>query len=542
MRPGGVTRRRARAWPGALVLALAQAWPGGAWAQDVDSSAGRQLYREGRSSQGEITATRAGGLHMAGAAAACANCHRRSAQGGAEGRSYVPPIDGSALFSARAPGTGAAAAGIGRPAYDETSLRIALSEGVDPSGRALDYLMPRYVLAPEQLRSLMAYLREVSQAPAPGVDASTLHLATVIAGQVSPAQARLARDTLQACVSAHNAAAPSEPRRKRLASSIHRAADRPWTLHVWELSGPASSWEAQLRAHAQGQPVFAMLGGVLGSGPQDDWTAVHDYCEREALPCLYPHLEAPRTDQDGYYTLYASAGVRLEAALMAHHLRERAPHRIVQWLRSDDPSARIGAQTLREALLRDGFEVLERPIEQAAETNRSAVVDAPSSHVLWLRSRDLQQLDGSPFAAGQALYLSATLLGHELGKVPARLKEAALVATPHEVPQGQAARRAPLKAWLAQAGLPLQDEALQADAYLACDALTHGLNELAQRPGADFLMERLEALTERRGFRGLYPRLSLGSGQRIASKTGYLLRFTGPGRHELVPLGEAIAP
>ena len=534
-----------RAWRNVLAIALTQALVSGAFAQRDDNASGRRIYLEGRTASGEVTANRAGSMQIEGAAAACVNCHRRSTLGGAEGRSYVPPIDAQALFSAKAPGTGAAAAGIGRAAYTETTLHRALGEGIDPSGRQLDYLMPRYALDAEQVRSLMAYLREVSDAPVAGIDDSAVHLATVVAGDVSPEQRRITRDTLQACVAEHNAGPPAEGRRKRLAQHIGPALPRPWTLHVWELSGAAQTWDAQLRAHAQRQPVFAMLGGVLGTGPGDDWAPVHQFCEREAMPCLYPHLEMPPTAQDGFYALYTSGGVRLEAALIAHHLHAQTPRRVVQWLRGNDSTARVAAQALSDALRGQGFDVLQRRIEDVApmegvREGNSMGIDAPQ--VLWLRADDLLRFGSVALNSSPALYLSSSLLGHELHRVPGGLRRDALVASPHEVAQARVARTRQLTAWLAKQRLSLHSEALQADAYLACDALRHGMNEVTQRPGADYLIERLEALTERRGFAGFYPRLSLGNGQRVASKTGYLVRFSRPGTNDVEPLGDAVAP
>src|SRR5205085_5224300 len=67
--------------------------------RDADAIAqGRALYLEGRRLDGTpLRATRAGGLLLAGQQAACVNCHRRSAMGGAEGRSYIPPITSDTL-------------------------------------------------------------------------------------------------------------------------------------------------------------------------------------------------------------------------------------------------------------------------------------------------------------------------------------------------------------------------------------------------------------------------------------------------------------
>ena len=530
-------RRRAapRLWRKALAIALAQALANGAFAQGASAEIGRQIYLEGRAGTEAITARRAGGLETQGNAAACVHCHRRSALGGAEGRTYAPPIDARALFTPKMPGTGAAAAGLGRDAYSESTLQHALSAGLDPSGRPLDYLMPRYALDAAQVSSLIAYLQSVSQRPTPGISDRSVHLATVMAGDVSPAARRIAEQTLQACVAEHNAGPQPEARRKRLAHSMGRAAPMTWQLHVWNLQGPPTTWDAQLREHARQQPVFAMLGGMLGAPLNNDWSAVHAFCEREALPCLYPQLQTPPTAEDGVYSVYASGGVRLEAGLIAQHVQGLASQRVVQWLRSGDTAARAGADALRDALQRQGIGVEERLLG-------SAPAAAQALQVLWLRSGDLAKFQAAEAASDSRVYLSASLLAFQAEAVPLAMRPRALMAYPHELPQHLGARRAQLQSWLANRGLAFEDEALQADAYMACNALQLAMSESDAHLGADFLLERLEALTERRGFAGLYPRLSLGVGQRVASKTGYLVRFASSDAEPLEALGDAFAP
>jgi len=74
-----------------------------------------------------------------------------------------------------------------RPAYTDKTLAIALRGGVDPTGRRFDPIMPRYRLEEQDMAVLIAYLKELSSVPAPGVTETTLRFATVIAGEVSPA-------------------------------------------------------------------------------------------------------------------------------------------------------------------------------------------------------------------------------------------------------------------------------------------------------------------------------------------------------------------
>lgn len=522
-----------------LAVALSQALAGAACADSADIEQGRQIYLEGRMSAEPIRARRAGGLEAQGQVVACVNCHRRSMQGGAEGRSYAPPINAASLFIEVAPGSGGAAAGLGRTAYTAASLAEALNHGIDPAGRRLDALMPRYAFDAAQVQALTAYLNAREQAPARGVDSAALHLASVVAGDVSPARRRILQRTLDACVAEHNAGVLPPPRRKRLAAPMEFASPRPWALQIWELSGPASEWNSQLAEQLRRQPVFALVGGVISDAGTADWTPVHAMCEAERLPCLYPHLDAPPSAAPGNYALYTHAGVQLEAELIAHAVRTKGSRRIVQWLRPGDASARAGAAALRAALAGSSIDIEERSIDTLDGTPR---VTATGDHVFWLRGTDLNRVAIQAWTDGR-LFISASLLEHRPERVPESLRPHATVAHPHVLGAEHDARRRELLAWLNKHQLTLEDEPLQADLMLACKALQLGLDEVTQQPDADALIERLEALSERRGFAGLYPNLSLGTGQRLASKTGYLARFAGPGSARLLePTGEAFAP
>ena len=503
---------------------------------------GRSIYLDGKRAGGAaLVADRAGGLGVSGATAACVNCHRRSGFGGNEGRSYIPPINAGSLFERRAPGTGASASGTGRPAYTDQSLARAIREGVDPSGRPLDYLMPRYRLGDDEAKSLVAYLRQLSTQPAPGTSAEAVDFATVVAPGVPPERRKAMVEVLQACFNDHNAGPPAQHGRKRLSSDMSLREQRNWRLHVWELEGKPETWERQLASHASRQPVFAMVGG-LGAG---QWGPVHEFCESGALPCLFPQVEAPVADASAFYPLYLSQGVLLEAGIIGHELAQdgRAAKRVVQVLRTGDEGARAGAEALRRSLAERGVQEQELRIDASAPLDAGtleATVGADAL-VLWLRAGDLKRLDRLVPVPAQ-VYVSATLMDSDEAALPAAWRASALMAYPFELPQNRTTRMGSVHAWLRAHGMSPTHERVQADAYVACSALGAGMNEVSSHLHRDYLVERLEAIMERGTVTGLYPRLTLGAGQRFASKTGYLVRFEHPESGRLVPVGERVAP
>jgi hypothetical protein len=503
---------------------------------------GRTLYLQGEAGGVALSARRAGGATFGGAEAACVNCHRRSGYGGSEGRSYIPPIDAGALFSARAPGTGASAAGTGRPAYTDQTLARALRNGIDPAGRRLDYLMPRYEIGDAEMKSLLAYLRGLSTQASTGAEATVVHFATVVAPGVEPQKSKAMTDVLSACFEEHNAGPAPQRGRKRMGPEMSVSQQPQWRLHVWQLQGEPGSWNSQLAEHARRQPVFAMVGGI----GQGEWAPVHQFCEAGGMPCVFPHLEAAQAAETGFYSMYLSRGVLLEASLIARHLAEenREVKRVVQVLRAGDEAARAGARALRRILSARGIDTRERHVEPDGLLDAKSVAAAhEEALVLWLRGEELQRLEAiAPVAS--PVYFSATLSDAERLRLPAAWKAGALMAYPYELPENRAQRVMQLQTWLKARAVALVDEQVQSDAYTACAALRTGMNELAGTPHRDYLIERLEVIMERGGYAGLYPRLALGIGQRFASKTGYLVRFADSADSEsnrIVAVGERIA-
>jgi hypothetical protein len=58
----------------------------------------------------------------------------------------------------------------------------------------------------------------------------------------------------------------------------------------------------------------------------------------------------------------------------------------------------------------------------------------------------------------------------------------------------------------------------------------------------EYLIERIEHMVDRMLTSSVYPRLSLASGQRYASRGAYLVRVGGDAGFKLVPVSEWIVP
>jgi hypothetical protein len=185
-------------------------------------------------------------------------------------------------------------------------------------------------------------------------------------------------------------------------------------LHVWELTGAPESWEAQLKAHVAAEPVFAVISGLGGR----QWAPIHRFCEREALPCLFPNVQLPVVAEGDFYPLYFSRGVLLEADLIRAELRvsARSPGRRVFQIYRRGDIGESAAQALRTQSSAQAAEWIDRSLSAggAAGDVRKALdsVRAGDTVVLWLRGDDLRGLPADP-PKSTAVFASGLMAGLE---------------------------------------------------------------------------------------------------------------------------------
>src|SRR5260370_34721180 len=88
--------------------------------------------------------------------------------------------------------------------YTGQSLARAIRAGIDPDGRPLDYLMPRFPLADAAMAMLIAYLKQLSTHPDPGASGDTLQFATIVTPDAGPVKRQGMLDGLEHFFGAKN--------------------------------------------------------------------------------------------------------------------------------------------------------------------------------------------------------------------------------------------------------------------------------------------------------------------------------------------------
>jgi cytochrome c553 len=524
---------------------------------DASVAAGEAIYRAGMIGSGApIEGVRQdNGQNLRGEAAACVHCHRNSGLGSREGAYSIPPVTLRYLYRPRAahaeqrdlPDLGGAHPD--REPYTDTTLARAIREGIDPGGRPLGYLMPRFALSDDDMTSLIAYLKTLTPAQVPGVTPSVLHFATIITPDADPVKRQGMLDVLEHYFAEKNASAWGPGSSGQAGGKVTplqglHAVNRHWKLHVWQLAGPPTGWSSQLQRHVAEEPVMAVLSGLGGT----DWSPVHRFCQTAHLPCLFPNLEVPVDANRDFYSLYFSKGVLLESQLIAQRIgaaaADHADQPVQQIYRAGD-SGEAGAHALASALRQLGRTVddVVIPAEPGEGALLTALARASGTGplVLWLRSQDLSAL--AALAPPQRpLFASGLMGGLEHMPLPEAWRAQLVLAYPFDLPARRVVRTDYPLGWFRIRKIPVVAEQVQVDTFLACGLMTEALNHMADTYVPEYLIERIEDMVDHRILTGYYPRLSLAQGQRFASKGGYLVQWSDAAKGGLAATGGWVVP
>jgi hypothetical protein len=356
-------------------------------------------------------------------------------------------------------------------------------------------------------------------------------------------------DVLQGFFRDKNGGTRQETRRREVGSEQMYRAFRTWVLHIWELKGAPETWGAQLEAYYRKQPVFAVIGGIGGTS----WKPVHAFCETFEVPCVFPDVDYPDVAGTGYYPLYFTRGVTLEAEVLAKHLLESEPSSktgTVMQVYRDNALGRLPAQGLREYLQgKSRKTVIDYPLAETGRLSpdflpRLTGMGRPGTLVLWLDSTDLAALDfAAPPPDGlAAVYASASLSVMRRPSLPENWLSKLRMVYPFDLPSSREPRLARMKAWLRSRNIPLGDERTQANAFFAATVTGDAMSHLGENFSRDYFIERIEQMTQTALSPSIYPHLSLGPGQRFASKGGYVVKFSAGVDGTPVAISEWLIP
>lgn len=487
-------------------------------------------------------------------------------------------------------------------AYTDATLAKAIRTGVNVGDQLMSALMPHYALKDDELRPLTVYLKQLSQTYSPGVSKEEVHFATVITPDAEPEKRRILLKVLERGFVQKNGSTMLGGKRSRrrhmvTAAELVLGTERKWVQHIWELQGAPETWPQQLQTFNQKQPVFALLSGLSGS----TWQPVHDFCEHEHMPCWLPSVALPVDTDDNTYSIYFQRGVRLEADVLANYvtddatLSKQTPKHMVQIYR-DDGLGKGAAAELTSAFKDAGVVVENRLlVKNDLSTLRKALegLNEQDTVMLWLNATDLSLLNAIPPTKATA-YISGQMSGGEQVPIVDAWKQVVKIIYPYELPERRQVNLNYFHRWMRVNQIAIEDEPLQAEAYFALDFLSETMTEMLDNLYRDYLLERAESMLSRSEtgkseqrdrvrqvmrwstrvprvsketqvannatlskekpvseadqaiVQGksttIYPRMSLGVGQRFASKGAYIVRFEDAAKNKLIPLSRWIIP
>ena len=510
---------------------------------------GWRMYHEGINPDGEpMRATVQGDIPVDGTMFTCASCHLRSGLGSLEGSVITLPTNWGWLSR---PMVGAEMTATARerlpdvlkqdefrPAYDDKGLARAIRLGKDPNGREFNLVMPKYALDKDEMDTLINYLKRLSAEFSPGVTDTTIHFATVITDGVSEEDQQAMVAVLQAHVRDRNSQVRHEDERKRRGPFYKQEKWDPyrrWQLDVWRLEGAPESWPDQLAEHYAKQPVFAFLGGISDL----EWRPIHDFCERQQIPSLFPMTDFPVISDSDWYTVYFSKGLYQEGEAVARYLRraeeslKTAP--VVQFYR-DTPTGKALARGLRETrevvrMPAPVDQVLSGDKRLTAKVLKKIVGQHPGATLaLWVGEDDLAAL--AAFEDGPrppAVFLSGSMLGDGIAAVPEGVRTFTLITHPKAFSADKARTRLAIERWLTIREIPLTNYDIQAKMYFVGWNLAGLVKMMRDEFYRDYFLDILDMMRDQDYAVGVYERLTFGPGQRYASKGCYLIELSsGP--------------
>ncbi len=514
-------------------------------------TAGEILYRQGILASGApLKGNRESGGSDSGAIVACVNCHRPSGLGMVEGRIAIPPITAKYLFAQGLTITpklrdhqDTLHNSAGRSPYTDATLARAIREGINSDGRTLNYLMPRYNLDDASMSSLIAYLKHLSSGSVPGVVGDTLHFATIITPDADPVKRKGMLDVLEHFFSAENGFYRPIPVPVRSTRMMYHV-PRKWQLHVWDLTGEPGTWCEQLHKRLKAEPVFAVISGLGGK----TWEPIHQFCQEESVPCLFPNVDLPVVAEGDFYNVYFSKGVLLEAQLIARKIKDAAKtgnvRRIIQVYREEDVGVEA-AKTLDDAIASQGLTTLHsvlQPGATGAELDEAVeIANAKDAAILWLRPDDLRNLPAEP-PKSPYIFISGLMGGLEDSPIGEAWRGVTRIAYPFELPSHRAVLLNYPLGWFRIQRIPVTAEQTQVDTYIACGIVSENLRNMQDNFVRDYLIENIETMLSTRIINGYYTRLGLAPGQRFASKGGYIVHFAGADGKKLAADGDWLVP
>ena len=548
-----------------ICIAFLVSGAGTSSAQSVDNNdnkshlIGQNIYRQGILPSGKPSkAFVMDDIPVSSTTFTCESCHRRSGLGSIEANIIVPPVNGRMLYKPQKSwdtwtrhsnkdkpspeSRDVPSFFLGqdqRPSYTDESLAHLIEMGTTPSGRKLNSVMPTYDFSNNDMYQLIRYLKYISSDYSPGVTDSKIHFATVITDDVSPIDRDAMLSVLETVIKDRNAQTRNQAKRASKGAFIKREMDvgyRLASLDVWELKGSKETWPDQLEKYYKKKPVFALLGGIS----EDTWSPIHEFSEKNNVPCIFPITDQPVVSSSNWNTLYFSKGLYQEGESTARYLRRRIVNskkvRILQIFIENSDGALV-AHGFEETWNKFKISPVENISLQTKDLNSEEfwikLIEPEGNEVIlfWMDKGDLPSINTLSGMKQKPLmiFLSSGLIGNYISSIPYRLRNITYITYPYSLPGAKEKNLSVVKTWLKIKKIPVSNLNIQAKMYFLAWMLPEALMEMNSEFYRDYFLESFDMMDDQTHSIAVYPRLSFGPYQRYLSKGCYIVQLSkGP--------------
>jgi len=516
---------------------------------------GERMYREGVLPSGKpMQAIVQGDIPVDGTSFTCVSCHQRSGLGSFEGGVVTPPTNGRSLYEPLYmiyKGFKVTSAPPLRPAYTDESLASVLRSGIDPAGRVLNRIMPRYMIEEADMTILISYLKSLSSEFSPGVSDSDIHFATVITDDTPPDERDAMLAPLKYYISTKNKQAKvyeTDMSQARMAGAMllsRKVARMTLSLSRWILKGPPDTWRTQLEEYYRKEPVFALLGGIS----KGEWGPVHSFSEDNRIPCILPITDFPVISDTDWYTLYFSKGFYLEGESAARYLngmdKPFKDESLVMIVRNSREGRALyaGFKETWEGLgrrlpltvtLNEGEALTDKRFKQVldeAKPDVAVIWDGPEAQPA------IEALSGSK-SRPEVVMVSSGFLGKSMWALKEEARPFTYITYPFRLDENEIRYNVSLPA-MADMKLTERLQRILKQSYITTLVLTQALMDMNGQYYRDNLLDSIGMSRNAGGMASmsmggevpeetfpLYKRLSFAAGQRYASKGCYIVQLT----------------
>jgi ABC-type branched-subunit amino acid transport system substrate-binding protein len=471
-------------------------------------SAGKRLYRQGRSASSAEVSARVGAADIVvpGAVAACTNCHGADGRGRPEGGVRPPDITWRRLS---APYGQRDINGRSYQAYDERALVRAVTEGLDPDGNRLDPAMPRFVLSSADQLSLAAYLKRLEDDRDPGLENDWLRLGTLLPGSGPLAEpgrtvAAVLRDSIE---------------RINAAGGIH---GRHLQLRILDPGPDQASAEQALHQLIDDEQVFALVAPLVPALN----SRLPALLEAAEVPMVGPQTLLGINSLSSRQIFEPLPGLREQFRALANYAIDNleltaTPALIVY---PADGSLDDQVDNLQQYLNEHGWPQVRRHAYSADKHAGLIGAAGDVNALFYLGSGEhFSNLVGRLHDAGLKpnLFAASAQVAGDLQQLPEEFSRRLFIAYPFVPGDWSAPGRRALTGLRSRQGLDGQHAVLQVSAYCSMALLGEALKRAGRDVSREGLIEALESLHD--FDTGLTPRVSFGPGKRMGLSGAHIV-------------------